>query len=142
VRGSIRLAAQCHCVPVNSNVRPHVSFLSTLFGARRPKSHQVSFDEEAVTFIQAGGERQVVRWSELVEVGILTTDEGPTVDDVHWILIDEKGEGFAVPSETEGMSQLVARLQKLPEFDNEAVVQAMGSSQDAKFHCWRRENAA
>ncbi len=34
MRGSIRLAAQCRCVPVNSDVRPHVSraqFVLALF---------------------------------------------------------------------------------------------------------------
>jgi len=117
-----------------------VGLLSNIFGTRARRRHRVAFDDVGVTFAQANGTRQLVRWSELVEVGVLTTDEGPTVDDVHWVLIDQTGEGFAVPSESEGMKDLLARLQSLPGFDNQAVIEAMGSSQNAKFVCWTRRN--
>jgi len=42
---------------------------------------------------------------DLKEVGILTTDEGPFVDDVFWNLLKKDGKGGAIPSETEGMQE-------------------------------------
>jgi hypothetical protein len=38
VRRSIRLAAPCRCVPVNSDVRPQMGFFSNMFGSKQPES--------------------------------------------------------------------------------------------------------
>ena len=84
------------------------------------------------------GKTETVRWSDLQEVRILTTDEGPYVDDVIWMLLGKDGGGCAVPSETEGMKELLPRLQQLPGFDNEAVIKAMGSTNNARFVCCKR----
>jgi hypothetical protein len=78
-----------------------------------------------------------VRWSDLQVVFIQTTDAGPAVDDVFWVL--GAGEsGCVVPSEADGMSLLVERLQRLPNFDNSAVIQAMSCSENREFLCWKR----
>jgi hypothetical protein len=98
---------------------------------------RISFDESAVTRTMPDGKTESVRWDDLKEVGILTTDEGPAVDDVFWLLLGERG-GCAAPSEAIGMEELLPRLQKLPGFDNEAVIKAMGSTSNAKFVCWKR----
>jgi hypothetical protein len=113
-----------------------MSFFSRLFG-ERGKS-RVTFDAERVTRILPDGKTETVRWDDLQEVGILTTDEGPAVDDVFWMLIGSEG-GCAVPSEADGMTELLPRLQQLPGYDNQAVILAMGSTSNARFVCWRRQ---
>ena len=85
----------------------------------------------------ASGEQQSVRWDELEEVAIVTTDCGPFLDDVFWMLCG-KNRGCVVPSESLGTNELIERLQKLPGFDNHAVIQAMGSTDNARFVCWTR----
>jgi hypothetical protein len=35
--------------------------------------------------------------------------------------------------------EFVKRLQSLPGFDNEQMIQAMGSATEAQFICWRRD---
>ena len=99
--------------------------------------HRVLYDEQRVIFTPADGKQQAVRWDELREVGVLTTDGGPAVDDVHWVLVTQSGDGFSIPSESYGFADLLSRLQQLPGFDNKAVAEAMGCSVDAKFVCWR-----
>jgi hypothetical protein len=59
---------------------------------------------------------------------------------VYWLLRGKTG-GCAVGSEAEGMDGLLERLQQLPGFDNEAVIRAMGSTENATFVCWRRADA-
>jgi hypothetical protein len=80
-----------------------------------------------------------VRRDDLQEVTILTTDHGPFVEDVFFLLIgpDEKS-GCVIPQEAQGSEQLLTRLQKLPGFDDEAVCKAMISTSNAKFLCWKR----
>lgn len=101
-----------------------------------PKA-RVAFDAERVTRSLANGRVETVRWEDLERVEILTTDEGPLADDIIWLLIGKEG-GCAVPSETDGMDALLARLQRLPGFDNEAVIRAMGCTSHARFVCWKR----
>jgi hypothetical protein len=121
-----------------SSGRVHMSFLSKLFKRTPKQSARVTFDDDCVTRTMSNGVVEKVRWVDLEEVGILTTDEGPFADDVIWMLLGKNGTGCAVPSDTEGMGELLSRLQQLPEFDNEAVVKAMGSTDNAKFVCWKR----
>jgi hypothetical protein len=115
-----------------------MSFIQKFFRRDpKPKVH-VAFDTEQVTRTLPDGRTERVRWADLQEVDILTTDEGPAADDVIWMLLGKNDSGCAVPSETEGMKELLPRLQELPGFDNEAVIKAMGSTNNAIFVCWKR----
>lgn len=46
------------------------------------------------------------------------------------------GCGCAVPQGAEGFPALLERLQRLPGFDNRAVIEAMGSASPERFPCW------
>lgn len=84
------------------------------------------------------GKTEALRWEDLQEVGIWTTDEGPAQEDVYWMLIGTDG-GCAVSGSAEGIKELLKRLQQLPGFDNEAVIKAMGCTSNNKFVCWKRK---
>ena len=104
---------------------------------RKPKGRNaVSFDDEGVVRTLTDGRTETVKWAELEKVWIMTTDEGPA-EDVYWMLQGKFG-GCAVPSEAEGMKELLERLQQLPGFKNQAVIQAMASTSNAEFVCWIR----
>ena len=105
-----------------------------------PARTQVVFDDEGVTCRRPTGLVETVRWADLQIVYIQTTDAGPAIDDVFWVL--GGGEtGCVVPSEAEGADLLLARLQQLPNFDNHAVIDAMSCSDNREFVCWRRPAA-
>jgi hypothetical protein len=94
-------------------------------------------DDAGVTVLS---ERAVetVPWTDLAAVSIRTTDAGPFEDDLHWELHRRDGGVVTVGSETEGIGDLIERLQRLPGFDNEAVVVASSSTENAGFPCWAR----
>lgn len=102
-----------------------------------PRRATVTFDEDAVTCRRRRGLVEAVRWADLRAVAIRTTDAGPAVDDVFWVL-DGGASGCVVPSEAEGMDLLLQRLQRLPGFDNPAVIQAMSCTDNQEFLCWQR----
>jgi hypothetical protein len=102
-----------------------------------PQRATVSFDDESVTCRRPNGLVEVVRWADLNAVFIHTTDAGPFIDDVFWVLAGGES-GCVVPSEAEGMDQLLKRLQQLPNFDNSAVIEAMSSTENREFLCWQR----
>jgi hypothetical protein len=99
----------------------------------------VTFDNEGVTRTLPDGRSEVVTWMDLKTITIVTTDQGPFVDDVFWVLAGSgNGSGCILPSEAQGMKELLPRLQALPGFDNKAAIAAMASAQNANFVCWNR----
>jgi len=118
-----------------------MSFFSRIFGKNNKlihKNEKVEFNESKVVRTMRDGKQEIIEWSDLKEVTIITTDEGPFVDDVFWVLSGSVS-GCLVPSEADGVQELIAYLQKLPDFDNEVVIKAMGSSENAKFVCWTKQ---
>jgi hypothetical protein len=97
----------------------------------------IEITETGVTYAPPGGEAHTVRWDSLRAVLIETTDQGPFLEDVWWILVDEEGH-CVIPQEA-GSDVLLKRLQMLPGFDNEAVIAAMGSVENNIFVCWQRQ---
>jgi hypothetical protein len=100
---------------------------------------RVTFDDEGVTRTRRDGLAEYVGWDELLSVDIATTNEGPWCDDVFWLL-SAGDHGCVVPSEAEGMRELLMRLQELPGFDDEVVIRAMGCTDNELFPVWTRED--
>ena len=99
----------------------------------------VTFDESGVTCLATGRADQFIAWKSLTEVGILTTDDGPFLEDVFWVLVGEaESNACIVPQSASGTQALLARLQELPGFDNSAVMRAMTCAESNRFVCWRR----
>lgn len=116
--------------------------LLSLFGRRGEP--QITHDDIGVTVTRPNGAVEHVDWADLVEVAILTTDEGPFVEDVFFLLIgafDEAGQPKSGVALDHGAVQgpILDRLLALPGFDHEAFIQAMGSASNATFVCWRRD---
>lgn len=82
-----------------------------------------------------------VTWDDLQCVEVVNTDEGPFLPDVFWVLHGSDG-GCVIPQGATGEKQLLERLQKLPDFDNEAVIKAMSVTTNKRSLCWRRPTAS
>lgn len=86
------------------------------------------------------GEREEVALNELSSVAVLTNDLGPFFTDVWWGLeFNEKK--LMIPQGATGETELLEYLQKLEGFDNEALIHAMVSCENAVFICWERKKA-
>jgi len=98
----------------------------------------VTVSEEGVTCHRPNSVVEAVTWDDLQAVLLETTDEGQFATDVFWILIGKKG-GCVIPQGATGEKELLARLQTLAGFDNEAVIAAMMSVENQRFLCWERK---
>jgi len=97
----------------------------------------VSVDGSGVNYKPFMGRSIIIRWADLSEVSIETTDKGPYAEDFFAVL-KAPGVTVRIPQEVQGFDALLVRLQKLPRFNNEAVIEAMGSAQNATFPCWKK----
>ena len=106
---------------------------------RKRQGERIVITDDSVIRFRPDGVQESIRWDDLGEVCILTTDEGPWSEDVFWVLTASDGKsGCTVPQFAEGADKLLEALQELPGFDNEAVIKAMGSTSNAKVFCWRK----
>ena len=105
--------------------------------ARSGKS-LVSFDDRAIYYVHEDGITEELEWDRLTEVEIVTTDQGPFVEDVFWVLhvADQK---FVIPQSAEGTSELSERLGTLPGFNYQAAIDAMSCANNCRFPLWTKE---
>lgn len=104
-----------------------------------------SFEARTVVLVDDAGVRcdcpdgtsESVRWADLQCVLVETTDTGPFVEDVFFVLVGSEG-GCVVPQSAQGVRDLVARLTELPGFDGEQWARAMACTDNAQFLCWQR----
>lgn len=111
-----------------------------LWNPFRKKRTCVKFDEQTIVCHYSNGRTEAIRWTDLREVSIRTTDDGPFVDDLFWILKSAAADCI-VPSEAVGVQELLIRLQQLPGFDHQAVIRAATTTEDATFLCWQKPDA-
>jgi hypothetical protein len=97
--------------------------------------HQVECTDEGVTWQPPGGEPRTIPWTQLQRVDVVTNDLGPFASDVHWLLHSADVQ-MMIPQGATGERELLGRLQQLPGFDNDALIRAMGSTDNAVFPCW------
>lgn len=101
----------------------------------------VRLSDSEVVCERPDGTVERVGWDDLQRVDVVTTSDGPFAPDVFWVLHGRNG-GCAIPQGATGDGQLLARLQALPGFDNNAVTAAMASTSDRRFLCWARTSPA
>lgn len=120
--------------------------VAALVGAKRgrrtadPASESGIFIDEDGIRRDIGSIHERVRWADLQEIVIMTTDAGPHVDDVFWLFTASDGSGCAVPGEAVG-DKLFEQLSRLVGVDYKAIIDAMGSVDNASFKVWERPRA-
>ncbi len=107
--------------------------------APAPDARVTATDGEIVATAPDGAARSI-RWDDLARVTIRTTDGGPWVEDVFWLLEDAAGRVRVLyPGGADGAQALLAAMQaRLDGFDDGRVVEAMGSTGNAAFRVWER----
>jgi hypothetical protein len=99
----------------------------------------VQISDTDVSCASPNGRIEKVDWDDLQSVEISTTDEGPFLPDVFWLL-SGSNTSCVIPGAATGEMELLHRLQKLPGFRNNAGINAMASVKNARFLCWQRDN--
>lgn len=98
---------------------------------------EVSVRDGSIVCQNPHGETKAIQLADIVSVKIETDDSGPWESDVWW-MISSRTEAITFPSGAQGEHAVLAELQKLTDFDNNAVTRAMCSSEPNTFVCLSR----
>ena len=96
----------------------------------------VEISDQGIRWVGSGGEAKELGWLDLAEIRIVTNGNGPLMEDVFFGFIASEVDFLIVPQSAIDQEAL-SRLQRLPGFDNSALIEAMSSVTDAQFVVWR-----
>ena len=101
----------------------------------------VEASDDRIAAVDPDGQLATIAMSDLGRVFIETNDSGPFGEDVWWLLLG-RNERVAVrfPQSADGEHAAVEALLKLPGFNYEQMITAMGSTEHAFFPVWRRSD--
>jgi len=103
---------------------------------------QLTIDEVGITRT-ARRLREHVAWADITRVRIMTTDQGPQLEDVYFIVEGKSGQGCMVPHDLAVRRGLLEALQaRLEGLDNAAVIEAMTSVENRVFTIWEAKSGA
>jgi len=101
----------------------------------------VSFDDVGISAVYPDGTTEAIAWSEVQRITIETNESGPAGADFWWIF-ESDAKRCAFPKGATGESEAIdAAPSRFPGFNDIAVIQAIGSTSDARFVCWERGGA-
>lgn len=104
-----------------------------------PVGPDITITEEEIICKFSSGQVDHIRWNNVAKVQVLTTDEGPYVCDVFYILTDTAGKGVAIPQDKPESGTIIEKITRWPGFQHEEMVLAMGSTEVKWFTVWEKE---
>ena len=100
----------------------------------------VSIDASLILVTDDRGETCSVGVADVHAVVVETNDSGPWGADVWWLMIgSEEQVRCAFPQGATGEHALIDYFSALPAFQHEQMIEAMASTDNARFSVWRRE---
>jgi hypothetical protein len=103
-----------------------------------PPRPTITFDSREIAVVAPSGRARRIAWDAVTRVCILTLDTGPFASDVFWAFHVRGEEPLVVTHEAHGVQELLTELQRrLPGFNNEQVIAAMQSVENAEFVVWQ-----
>ena len=105
---------------------------------RKPEYETVQVDDSGVLRVD-GDIREQIHWNDIVEIKIITTDEGPYREDIFFALVGANGTGCLVPHDAAVRTKLLEELHaRFPNLDDDKVIKAMGSTSNDSFLIWKK----
>ena len=102
----------------------------------------VSFDDSTVRLTCPNGDTQSIQWDEVIRVAIETNDSGPWGADVWWCL-EGANASVKYPQGATGDPEMLTQYPiRFQGFSDQAVIEAMGCTSNARVVCWERANVA
>jgi hypothetical protein len=103
----------------------------------RKRGDVLQITDEGVLRRLARGDSEYVRWSDLREVSIVTTQGVSLAEEYFYVLAGTGSTGVIVGQALATQYDLLSHLNKLPGFDHRNIATAMGSPVNQRFTLWR-----
>lgn len=121
-----------------------MSFWQKLLGQNwksPPKSaedhYQVEITEKSITVNHPERPIEVIDWSEIEEIKLINTDEGPFLPDV-WLTLTGNGKACSIPQGSEGWDKVYDIVSQYENFNFENVIRSTACTNNQTFELWKK----
>jgi hypothetical protein len=103
----------------------------------------VMADASHIRVVDPAGHERSTPWSSIERLLIRTTDQGPLLPDVFWIVEPIEEPAFIFPGGATGEDEFLRAAQAhLAGFRNDRMIDAMSSTSNQEFLVWDRDRSA
>lgn len=99
--------------------------------------YDISITDEYVKVEHPKRNIEEIKWNEIEEISIVTTDEGPFLPDV-WLMLIGNGKGCSMPQGAPKYEEVYDIVSKYEGFNFEEAIKAATSTDNAKFQLWKK----
>jgi hypothetical protein len=105
---------------------------------RKRETETTEIGSDGITQV-VDNSRTTTRWSDVIEVAIVTTRDGPFAEDVFYLFSISESDGCVVTHDAAERIDLLPELHaRFPGLDDKKVIEAMGCTSDNKFVLWNK----
>jgi hypothetical protein len=105
----------------------------------RKIGYTLTITDEIVQIEHPKHKTEKVRWDEIHEIWMVTTDDGPVVSDIFMVLIGMEG-GCVIPAfDCEGYDQVFDIVSKYKNFNFENYIASMSCAYEERFVVWKKD---
>jgi len=121
-----------------------MKFFKNLFGNKKEEKiqqpedlYQVEITDIYIKVTHPRRPDEMINWSEIEEIKIANTDEGPFLPDV-WMILMGNGKGCSIPHGSKGWEDVYDIVSKYPGFNFENVIKSASCTDNELFDVWKR----
>lgn len=123
-----------------------MGFLSKIFGQKvqptREKQledfYEVELTEKAIIVTHPKRPTEQIDWSDIEEIKLANTDEGPFLPDV-WMILMGNNKGCSIPQGSEGWDKVYDIVSKYEGFNFENVIKSASCTDNQTFELWKKK---
>ena len=107
---------------------------------RNPEdSFNVTVTERSVRVDHPVSRSSEIRWSEILQIKLINTDQGPWAPDI-WLALIGDDRKCVIPHGAKGFDEVVERISRYEGFDNHAFGMSMCCAENAEFVLWTKHS--
>lgn len=120
-----------------------MEFWKNIFGKKEYSKNQiedyyeVNLTEKSIIVNYPNRIAEQIDWSDIEEIKLVNTDEGPWLPDV-WMILTGKCGGCSIPQGCEGFEQVYNIVSKYKGFNFESVINSASCTDNSFFELWKK----
>lgn len=97
----------------------------------------ITITNDHVKIQHPGRKEESIYWTDIEEIRLVNTDQGPWMPDV-WLALVGKETGCLVPQGAKGFEEVYDIVSKYEGFDFQKVIESMSCTDNTQFLVWKR----
>ena len=123
-----------------------MEFLNKIFGKKLEPTkekqledfYEVELNEKSIIVTHPKRPTEQIDWSDIEEIKLANTDEGPFLPDV-WMILMGNGKGCSIPQGSAGWDKVYDIVSKYEGFSFENVIKSASCTDNQIFELWRKK---